>query len=155
MVHLIQEEQEAGLAESPGIGTAGSDKGGAGGNPCGAGNPGINERGSYINYCNGTGGLLILYCNSIINNGTIKSNGTKGGEDLYDGSSGNGGSTGGGSINIFYRNTILQGTISAEGGAIAMGRASANNGCGGKGGTGSISIGKIQDGTYISTYTNY
>ena len=59
---------------------------------------------------------------------------------------------GGGSINIFYKNTF-QNTkdIIANGGDSLYGR----SGNGGAGGTGSISIGKISNGTYESIFTNY
>ena len=56
-----------------------------------------------------------------------------------------GGSSGGGSINIFYRDQYMQnGNLDANGGTV-----------GGNGGTGSISVGQIVDGSYVSTYKNY
>lgn len=62
--------------------------------------------------CNGTGGLLIIYGNNIINNSNITSKGIAGGNAWAGG-----GSSGGGSINIFYRNNYeYLGTIDANGG---------------------------------------
>lgn len=62
-----------------------------------------------------------------------------------------GGSSGGGSINIFYRTTYKnEGEINTDGG-----NANGTKYTGGAGGTGSISIGQIVNGTYVSTYTNY
>ena len=78
----------------------------------GAGIPGgLGEGTGYAE--NGTGGLLIIHGNNIINNtsGNILSNGSKG----YAAQAG-GGSSGGGSINIFYRNELTNnGTIQAVG----------------------------------------
>lgn len=93
---------------------------------------------------NGTGGLLIIYCNNIINNGTVESKGIGG----QAGSPAYGGSSGGGSINIFYKNNYTSNdNIYANGGS---------NGNGGAGGTGSISVGIInEEGTYVSNYKNY
>ena len=62
-----------------------------------------------------------------------------------------GGSSGGGSINIFYTNNVEVGNIQTNGGEIAKGSKSK----GGAGGNGSISVGQIVDETYVSTYTNY
>lgn len=66
----------------------------------------------------GTGGLLILYVNgNIINNGSIQSNGTAPGTS-------NGGSSGGGSVNVFRTgNYSGAGTITATGGDAATRRA--------------------------------
>lgn len=100
--------------------------GGAGGSPAGcwdwvayggAGNNGgtirpSNAGGGYeVNGSNGTGGLIILYVNgNLILNGTayIESNGT---------ASGNGGSSGAGSVNVFYTgtSTLPSGSIRANG----------------------------------------
>ena len=92
---------------------------------------------------NGTGGLLIIYGNDIQNNSNIISNGSNG-QNLGP----TGGSSGGGSINIFYRNSCNSGNVNANGGESV-----ANYG--GAGGEGSISIGNISTGTYESTYKNY
>ena len=130
--------------------SGGSDAYLAGG---GAGNPGGTSnqvRGSYtFNPENGTGGLLIIYANSFINNGSVTSNGSKGG---YIRPSGNGiaggGSSGGGSINIFYsKNYSNNGEIIANG---VDGLEGVDlNRSGGIGGNGSISIGNISTGTYV------
>ena len=114
--------------------------GGSGGNGSaggGSGNPG----GS------GTGGLLIISTSSLINTGIIQSNGTA----TYD-SNETGGSSGAGSINIFYNdNYENSGTILTQKGITPNGYLVT----GGSGGDGSISIGQLLNGTYTSTYTNY
>lgn len=82
----------------------------------------------------GTGGLLIIFSNRLINNGRIESNGSNGGH--VNGQSGGcgGGGSGGGSVNIFYHSTIdgIENCFSngGNGGAIR----------GGDGGNGSITI---------------
>lgn len=110
---------------------------------------------------NGTGGLLIIYADKIeINTGaTISSNGKNGGSlnsNLSYKCSGGGGS-GGGSINIFYKDSYNNsGSIRANGGTGGTGEYSYGvYSNGGNGGTGSISVGQILDGTYENTYTNY
>ena len=63
-----------------------------------------------------------------------------------------GGSSGGGSINIFYKNNITcTGPIEAKGGKI---KGSADELIGGNGGNGTISIGNISSGTYQSDTGN-
>ncbi len=85
---------------------------------------------------NGTGGLLTIYAKNVINIGKIASNG------IRNTAGTTGGSSGGGSINIFYsENYESTGTITT----ISKGN----------GGMGSISIGQILKGSYISKYTNY
>lgn len=76
----------------------------------------------------GTGGLLIIYTDTLVNNATISSNGSKGGGD---GTHAEGGSSGAGSINIFVKNNTTQGTLKAE---------SSANLQGGAGGNGSITV---------------
>lgn len=84
----------------------GSSAGGGSGNPGGLGFN-VGTRGQ-----NGTGGLLVLYTKDLINNGQITSCGSNGGTAQITG-----GSSGGGSINIFYKQNIeLNGTISVNGG---------------------------------------
>lgn len=101
----------------------------------GAGNPG----GSGNTYgSNGTGGLLIIYANELINsnNSIINANGSSGGWTEVCG-----GSSGGGSVNIFYRqNFENNGSIVANGGTA---------GNGGAGGTGSVTIGNISTGSFV------
>ena len=77
----------------------------------GAGNPG----GTGARYGTagetGTGGLLILFSKIYNNSGSILSNGSLGGT----GDAGRAGSSGGGSINIFYASKLNEGTIIANG----------------------------------------
>lgn len=100
---------------------------------------------------NGTGGLLVIYSN-IINteNGKISSNGSQGGVGSLTG----GGSSGGGSINIFYKTKINYNKnnelITSLGGSIVGSKYP-----GGRGGNGTISIGNIINGKYENTYKNY
>jgi hypothetical protein len=80
----------------------------------GAGNPGqanYDNGSSSIHGQDGTGGLLIIIAKSIINNGSIVSNGSNGGLGPYPG-----GGSGGGSIQLFYRDKFKQGNISVAGG---------------------------------------
>ena len=119
-------------------GYAGNDNGGAGGDGyyhggnCaayggggGAGNPGGTcRKQSSRNGQNGTGGLLILFCNRLVlgENGKIESNGSNGG----DGEKGRtdvryasrvGSGSGGGAIHIFYKQIIGNiNNITANGG---------------------------------------
>lgn len=76
----------------------------------------------------GTGGLLIIYTNNLINNSIINANGSNGGAGKIGG-----GSSGGGSINIFYTNKIKVGSISSNGG-----KAVGTKNVGGAGGNGTI-----------------
>ena len=105
---------------NPSYGGAGANNGGAGGygtymtatnasQPAacgGAGNPGgvgANPRGRAVTQLNGsvgTGGLLILYIKKLQTLGTLRSEGAIGGVSGVI--QGDGGSSGGGSINIFY-----------------------------------------------------
>jgi competence protein ComGC len=139
---------------STGTGGTGSSTGGAGGNAYsstttsstypaggGAGNPGgLGKTDSGLNAAYngfaGTGGLLIIYSNDLLNQGTISSNGSIGGS----GSSA-GGSSGGGSINIFATSSYATtGTISAAGGT-----AQTN---GSNGGNGSVTAGYIYNNNF-------
>lgn len=145
------------------IGGDGSSVGGAGGQAkssrydCGtyvAGGGAGNPAGTCVNVAGdggchsgvvGTGGLLNIFTDSLINNGSIVSNGSSGGYGYYsryNSSTGwNGGASGGGSINIFYKTSILAGTITSNGATSLQG---------GKGGNGAISVGSISTGKYIS-----
>lgn len=87
---------------------------------------------------NGTGGLLIVYCNNFNNEGTIESNGSKGGILGYTG----GGSSGAGSINIFYNQLTSRGILQAIGGEYPTSTATTTY-FGGKGGDGTVSTGKV------------
>ena len=118
----------------------------------GAGNPAGTSKDEFRRECNfpssnGTGGLLIIYANKVKNNCNILSQGIPGGNSSWVG----GGSSGGGSINIFYKDKYENlGILNSNGGNPNGGRWK-----GGPGGTGSISIGQLIDGTYTGTYTNY
>ena len=81
---------------------------------------------------NGTGGLLIIYADTLYSSGTISSQGSKGGNARAGG-----GSSGGGSVNIFARIVAENGTQTAEGG-IAAGSAK-----GGAGGNGSVTVNEL------------
>lgn len=105
----------------------------------GAGNPGGNGTQAYStgtantysptrNGGTGTGGLLIIFSNLLINSGSIEANGSNGGSAS---NGGGGGSSGGGSVNIFYKTKYSStGTVSANGGVLIN--------SGGAGGAGSI-----------------
>lgn len=92
---------------------------GGGGN--GAGNP-----------SGGTGGLLIIYAVVLVNNGIIESNGSRG----YTGRV-SGGSSGGGSVNVFidkyFENNTVIGTLTANGGSAVPTTGSYPGGAGGNG----------------------
>ena len=81
----------------------------------------------------GTGGLLIVYSNTLDNKGTISSDGSKGG-----GGRAGGGSSGGGSVNIFANYIKSTGTSTASGGSITGENATDAYARGGAGGSGSI-----------------
>lgn len=127
---------------------AGSSVGGAGGKGAansqytyGAGGGAGNPIGACVSNCSaatyGTGGLMIIYGNSIINNGTISSTGSKGGNAYRAG----GGGSGGGSINIFYTTELVTGSTSAAGGGAGTGtRASSERSNGGAGGAGTVTF---------------
>ena len=125
--------------------TGGYTKGiGGAGNPAGSGSNGSGE--------NGTGGLLVIYSNEFENNGSLTAHGYNGRQgrsgDLVFG----GGSSGGGSVNIFTSQPIT---------GIALGMVIADkynsmlgttNVAGGTtlaaGGAGTVNIGGIRDGQY-------
>ena len=140
---------------------AGSSIGGAGGNGAvissngsgygqvslgGAGNP----SGSYQSYRisptnyvqrRGTGGLLILYAHELCNNGSITANGIMASTASPSNSYGRvdpGGSSGGGSVNIFANVIQNNKTITATGGASANCATK-----GGAGGNGTVTINKL------------
>lgn len=90
----------------------------------------------------GTGGLLIIYTENLNNNGQIESNGIANGsssqinEGYYQIP---GGSSGGGSINIFYIDTCTTNAISSGGEATYDWGATS-----GAGGNGCVSYDKIE-----------
>lgn len=88
----------------------------------------------------GTGGLIVIYGDTVTNNGTINVSGT--------GSSGgqqSGGASGGGSVNIFYNTSATKGTVTVSGGGT-----SGSNYIGGKGGNGTVTIGSIATGNFVA-----
>ena len=137
-----------------GFATTSHPSGGGAGNPGGTYNgPNANDGG------NGTGGLLIIYSNSYENTGTIAASGTQGGTAT----DANGGSSGGGSINIFTNQATnvtqlgtnvdnlynsIKGITDASGGE-QVGTAH----IGGAGGNGTINIGEVRNGTYYDLKT--
>ena len=70
----------------------------------------------YMNRDYGTGGLLTLYANELLNTGVISSNGSDNICPVYGNSSTGGGASGGGSVNIFANTIKKQGYITANGG---------------------------------------
>ena len=136
-------------------GKDGNANGGAGGNSeptnvnskeyvGGAGNPGGN---GYKKGPNGTGGLLTIYANEYENKGTISANGTSTTLKTLQGS----GSSGGGSINIFTNQGIIddnKGIVNISGGA-AVGTTK-----GGAGGTGTVTYTQLQSVSITSKYSS-
>ncbi len=131
---------------------AGAENGGAGGYGVasyssghgatgGAGNPGgdihLYSYASGQKGADGTGGLLIIYANNIKNTSEISANGVATTVNGYS----TGGSSGGGSINIFVKNLFEnEGQITARGGVA---------GNGGSGGDGYAIIGNVNTGTFV------
>ena len=128
----------------------------------GAGNPaGCSDRNAFCGK-NGTGGLLIIYANGYINNGTITANG-KNGVNVASAEWGAapewaGAASGGGSINIFTNQAInpnqlsnttdtiynnMLGSVNANGGKSYNGSNDKN-----AAGNGTINIGRIVNGQY-------
>ncbi len=113
---------------------------GAGGGSNGAGNP-----------TGGTGGLLIIYANEFENNGNMTVKGASGQAKSYGG-----GSSGGGSINIFTNqatgatsSTVVNTLYSSIlGGKNVTGGDPAGSTKGGAGGDGTVNIGEIRNGQY-------
>lgn len=124
-------------AEGTYSGYAGSDIGGPGGSGMrnGSGNP-----------SNGTGGLLIIKAKKIKNAGTLTARGVVAGA-IYDAVTSTAGSSGGGSINVFYEEceNLDKSKISAKGGEKVAGVTPA----GGAGGEGTVTIGNISTGTFV------
>lgn len=97
----------------------------------GAGNPGGPKNGDWTAVGNnGTGGTLILIVNgNLIHNGSVTANGVTG----YSG-----GSSGGGSVNVFYKGSKTgSGTIAAQGGQTSS---NCGNAYGGNGGSGTVRV---------------
>ena len=156
LLQAIQQELEVGAVDTRyGTRIAGNADNNSGGNGIneyhtaggGAGNlPGVGTNNLYDGEPF-VGGLLVIYANNVEmeNEGKVDVSGGKGGNAQVGG-----GASGGGSINIFYRNNYKEGRYNVEGG-----NTSGTTSKGGAGGKGTISVGKIQDGTYVSVYTNY
>ena len=121
----------------------------------GAGNPGGECRGNCNVGSTGTGGLLIIYADGYENHGTIKADGKNGGT----GNLAPGGSSGGGSINIFTSQSTgidqlgiitntryeeIKGKSSNTGGSALTSKSKT----GGAGGNGTFNIGEIRNGQY-------
>ncbi len=125
----------------------GRNSGGGTGNP--GGNGASHESGMTLNEGNnaelkgndGTGGLLVIYCNTFNNRGLCCANGVDSSSKKITATEPSGGASGGGSINIFYKTIINRGQLEANGGK------SVNYG--GAGGNGSITIGSIATETFI------
>lgn len=111
--------------------------GGGAGNPAG----GVNPVSTKNNAQSGTGGLLIIYTNDFKNQGTLSAVGSKGANFTINPAYyfGFGGCSGGGSINIFSKNTLTLGTTNVKGGEHGYGN----------GGAGSVSSCLIQTGTCV------
>lgn len=99
---------------------------------------------------NGTGGLLIIYSSSMRNYGSLVSNGVAGGASAWgvDSVGAAGGSSGGGSINVFTKLIVREGSTSASGGSSASGPAR-----GGAGGAGSVTIQEVSEALNYQTKT--
>lgn len=96
-------------------GTGGYAAGGGAGNPGGYSTNTNNKHTMTYKGQDGTGGLLILYTRQFDNEGTIESKGSSGGR-CNSRVPASGGSSGGGSVNIFYEHLLNKGTITAQGG---------------------------------------
>src|SRR5574344_558014 len=107
------------------------------GNPTGGYNYYRVSPSNYV-YNTGTGGLLTLYASILDNEGTISSNGigsSTGTLSTTYGRIDSGGSSGGGSVNIFYGSLTSKGAVTASGGSSVCGYQGA---CGGAGGAGTV-----------------
>ena len=95
----------------------------------------------------GTGGLLIIYTDKLVNNGEIVSKGSSSRPPVGYNTNvcAPGGSSGGGSINIFTPDYENNGTVSAAGGTSVASVWLV----GGHGGTGTVTIGSIATGKFI------
>ena len=151
---LMDAEKNGGYGGQGFVSGSGSVRGGSG-----AGNPGgtcFKETNCSTGQ-NGTGGLLIIYANKYENKGTINAKGYNGGSGTLGG-----GSSGGGSINIFTnqkagidqlgiitntRYEEIKGSTKSGGGSI-VGATTSETASGGAGGTGTINIGEIRNGQY-------
>lgn len=105
----------------------------------------------------GTGGLLVIYCDKFNNQNNINADGVTARYTTisrWNGSQGgghnlSGGSSGGGSVNIFYNTLQNKGTITATGGAAQW---TGMTWAGGKGGDGTVTLSILE---YEYTLNNY
>lgn len=113
----------------------------------GVGNPGGKSVGNdnSARGADGTGGLLIVYADIMNNNGSITAQGVTN-KGQYGGV---GGSSGGGSVNIFYKSKINIGYTSADGGSRGINANSNFDIYSGAGGNGTVSKGSIATGSYV------
>ena len=106
----------------------------------------------------GTGGLLIIYADTISNNGNITANGSNVNGKKYSDENrhAGGGASGAGSINIFFNNIRKTGSITATGGISSLDTSGINySAIGGSGGNGSISLYSISDNNEIKYIYNF
>lgn len=117
MQSQMEEQEETQYVKEIVTGHSSKNSGGGAGNKGGIGwaSSGYNYEGNEnasTNGGNGTGGLLIIYTNDLYNSGSITAEGVNGGQAIERDHDTSGGSSGGGSINIFAkiiseaRNTI-------------------------------------------------
>lgn len=142
----------SGGAGGGGQGNAGINFGGAGGKAAtpsasggGAGNPGgVGGEGGGFAGESGTGGLLIIIVRGNLKigpNGSITSQGSRGGTGP---AGGGGGGSGGGVVYVYYGGALTNnGTISADGGAGGINPGTPGSFIGGAGGAGSLTISKL------------
>ena len=101
---------------------------------------------------NGTGGVLIIYADTLYNKGAIESKGSNVNIQKYSSSNrlGGGGASGGGSVNIFANYAKQVGNIESTGGTTSINTSGiAYYSLGGAGGSGSTTV------TILKPYLNY
>lgn len=135
----VSQGSDTGGAGSKGLVRAGNSSGysvvstGGQGNPNGGWESYRGSVSSVYSDVYGTGGLLIIYCSRLFNNGSIQANG---GNTMYANASvdnrSTGGASGGGSVNIFYLTLAIPGNCTATGGQ-RYGSATYHGGLGGNG----------------------
>lgn len=132
---------------APGFAYSAYGASGGVGNPSGTGEYKSNYNyssyvGAYQDQNTGVGGRIIIFCNTFINNGIIEANGIQAySSTMY--TSGSGGSSGGGAVDVFYFYSCQQGDITAKGGDAGNLCTSWSTGTGGKGGDGSVTISQL------------
>ncbi len=126
------------------VGSVGASGGGAG-NPAGTARHDNDGSHQNINAENGCGGLMLMFCNSISKFGNINSNGSPGGY-VYRSYAGvvtqySGGSSGGGSINIFAKSILEKDNFNCS--ALGGTRSGVPTG-----GSGTVTIGTVTNGQF-------